>query len=125
MNEHKRWHERIPRAVKRIELLVAVVATIAMYGVYMLVPRIDPRAGVDVWGSFAAMWPDLIAALLAGTVAWALQAAFFNPLLDTEERKLAMQAAEQRSWPALGVLVLDWLKWLAPFWLIFSAAVGR
>lgn len=121
----KPWYQRIPRAIKRVELLVAVVATIGMYAVYLIVPRIDPRSGVDVWGSFAAIWPVLVAALLAGTATWTLQAAFFNPLLDTDENKLTDQAVTLGSWTAVALLVLDWLKWVVPFWLIFSAAIGR
>lgn len=121
----KRWYERIPRAIKRVELLAAVIATIAMYGVYIIVPRIDPRSGVDVWGSFAAIWPVLVAALLAGTVAWILQAAFFHPLMDTDEQSLADKAVTINSWTAVALLVLDYAKWLVPFVIIFNAAIGR
>lgn len=119
------WYQRMPRAIKRVELLVAVIATIAMYGVYMIVPRIDPRSGVDVWGSFAAIWPVLVAALLAGTVAWTLHAAFFHPLLDSDEEKLADRAITLNSWTAVALLALDYAKWLVPFVLIFNAAIGR
>lgn len=111
------------RALKRVELAVAVALIGLLYVAYTQLPKIDPRTGVDVWGSLIAIIPVLIAAVASGTIAWVLQASFFEPLTDTQESGL-YAAAQAGSWSAAGALLIDWLKWLVPFWLIFGASIG-
>ena len=111
------------RLIKRIEVLVAIVLVVVMYKAYRWIPEIDPRTGVDVWGSLLAVFPVLIAAALSGSVAWLLQWAFFDPLTDTAEARLYERAANG-CWGALGALVVDWLKWLVVFWLVFDKSTG-
>lgn len=100
---------------------------------YYLFPALDPRSGID---GFGTIWGQLAVAfgvMLAGFLTWAIRTIYQYELTDADERELIDHAAGiersatgsrighgPQSWHAVAVLVLDRAQWLAIFWLLLS-----
>ena len=119
-----RWQE--PLVWVPVVLVVMLIA-------YRQIPEIDPRAGIDGWGSLWGMLLVLLAVLLAGFVAWLFRTTYHLELTDADERELIDHAAGIErasdgrrighacsSWQAVVILAMDRLLWLAVFWLALS-----
>ncbi|MFO0293789.1 MAG: hypothetical protein ACK51F_10655 [Rhodospirillales bacterium] len=122
-------------------------AFVLLIGAYYLLPQIDPRAGIDGFGSLWASGVTAFNVLLAGFLAWLLRTTYFRELTDTDERELLDHAcgieradyeddrarghawpprigSGPQSWPALAFLIGDRIVWIGTFALIFTALQG-
>lgn len=106
----KRWEDLV------VWLPVAAVAT---YIGYLLIPVIDPRAGIDGWGD---LWAALIAGfkgVLATFAAWRCKAVYGHDPTDDDEAALfalTLSPDPRRALTALATRLLDRLElaaWLA------------
>ena len=112
-------------------------AFVLLIGAYYLLPQIDPRAGIDGFGSLWASGVTAFNVLLAGFLAWLLRTTYFRELTDTDERELLdhgcgidrgtdgpRAGSGPQSWPALAFLIGDRIVWIGTFALIFTALQG-
>lgn len=112
-------------------------AFVLLIGAYYLLPQIDPRAGIDGFGSLWASGVTAFNVLLAGFLAWLLRTTYFRELTDNDERELTDHAcgidrdaagvragSGPQSWPALAFLIGDRIVWIGTFALIFTALQG-
>lgn len=112
-------------------------AFVLLIGAYYLLPQIDPRAGIDGFGSLWASGVTAFNVLLAGFLAWLLRTTYFRELTDTDERELldhgcgidrgtdgTRAGSGPQSWPALAFLIGDRIVWIGTFALIFTALQG-
>lgn len=114
------------------ELTIWLPAIIAIMVVASLtLPYVDPRAGVDGWGALWGQLQVVVGVMLAGFLTWLLRTTYQLELRDDDERELIDHAAgierkasserigwTLQSWPAVAILTLDRLQWLAVFWLL-------
>lgn len=104
----------------------------ALLAAHYLLPALDPRSGIDGFGS---VWGQLVVAfgvMLAGFFTWVQRTLYSYELTDKDERELIDHAcgiersvttgerigAGPMSWPAFWILFLDKAQWLAVFWLL-------
>lgn len=136
------WH-----LVTRWEELLWLAGVLALLLVgYYLIPRIDPRSGIDGWGVVWSMLVTMLALFLAGFFAWLCQRLYFRELSDTDEEDLAAIVVGAAGDPALGpdgrplfipeedrhwrgrhalfLLLIDRGLWLAVFLIAFAALAG-
>ena len=108
---------------RALELFTAAVLLAACALAFWKLPLVDPRSGVDIWGNVAAIPSILLAGVLCGIVAWVIYNTVFRQLRNADEQAL-IEAAKGGSWQAVAVLVLDWLRWLVPWYVLFNATIG-
>jgi hypothetical protein len=124
----RRWFGRWQELVLWLPSIFCVLL-VAHY----LLPALDPRSGVDGFGS---VWGQLVVSfgvMLAGFFTWVLRTLYSYELTDKDERELIDHAAgidraanSERigagpmSWPAFWILALDKVQWCFVFWLLLQ-----
>lgn len=109
-----------------------------LYAAYRIIPQLDPQAGIDGWGALWGMLMVVLAAVIAGFLAWLFEVTYSREISDAEERELTDHAcgidrsdqAGQRigagpaTWQAVAVLALYRLRWLVLWLALFWRLSG-
>ncbi len=126
------WLSRWQEPIVWLPLLLAL-----LLGAYYVIPAIDPRSGVDGFGSLWGMLITAIGAVFAAFFAWLFVEAYHLSLRDSDERELLDHAcgierslegkrlgAGPQSWTAVVIYIWNQALWLAVFWLLLQRFVG-
>ena len=103
---------------------------LALVAAYYVLPALDPRAGIDGFGSLFGLGLAAFEAIVAGFLAWLMVESYHHNPRDRDERELIDHAAGivrspdpnkpplghgPQSWPAVVLFVWPQLLWLAIF----------
>lgn len=117
------------------ELISAGLALLGCWVVSTQVPALDPKAGVDVWGSVAAMPPVLLAAMFSWMFAYSMTTTVFRTLRDHEEDALGKLAAGMPDkegapapaprWQPVVLIAIDRVTQCGLWYVVFTRTVGQ
>ena len=106
------------------EVFRCVLYLLVLLPLYYLIPQIDPRSGIDGFGSLWNMIVVLIAVDIAALATWLIFKANFKDIDDGQETDL-MCNAKAGSLTAVWYLAIHRATWLALFSLVLYSLLGR
>lgn len=114
---------RVGKALREVvhnyqELVWMALVALGLYGVYLAMPYIDPRSGIDGFGDMFQVGLVAFKGLAAAFLAWFCKRLYWSDLSREKEDRLS-EALEAGNLRAGYILILDRLEtlaWLA-FWL--------
>lgn len=112
---------RIGKALREVahnyqELVWLALIALVLYGVFLVMPYIDPRSGIDGFGDMFQVGLVAFKGMAAAFLAWFCKRLYWSDLSREKEERL-IDALESGNLRAGYILILDRLETLA--WLVF------